>query len=188
MAKRRAKEAGVQPDDVVLGLEPRDEALLTRFRHLAAPVGGADIAEPYEGAHLVDVAADALVEVVQPPDERVGRVVEQLRPVAQRRQRGVEEGEPFGVGVADHASGDVEERLGDGEHRFGRQRRRLAAAEQVGRRVADLPDDLLAGHARRRQPARRGAPAVEVVGPGEDGGGHCPMPAASCQRTPAPYR
>ena len=48
-----------------------------------------------------------------------------------------------------------------------------AAAEQVGRRVAYLPDDVIRPHLGRGQRARRVAPAIEIVGGGEGDDPQC---------------
>ena len=67
----------------MIGLEPRHEALAVVLLVLA------NLPKADEGAHLVNVAADALIEVVQPPHQRIGGIVEQFWAVTQRRQGGI---------------------------------------------------------------------------------------------------
>ena len=139
----------------MVGLEEGDEASTLAFLYFA---------EADKGVHLVRVAAHFLGELFQPVDQRVGAVLQRPAVGLELPQHGVEQGEALRVRMADGGPGQVDERLGDGEHRRAASRgHRPLAAEQLAILPAHLPDDAHWRHAGHDQFARRVAPAVEIV-------------------------
>ncbi|GJD32944.1 hypothetical protein PMNALOAF_4225 [Methylobacterium adhaesivum] len=85
--------------DVVVGLEPRDEAL--------GPLA-LDPAEPQEGVHLVQVAGDGLGHPLQAVDQGIARHLQQATlAVENAPDQGVEESVAFGVAMRHHFCDEV---------------------------------------------------------------------------------
>ena len=128
---------------MVIGFEPRDEAGCAGF-------GFGQLAESHEGAHLVDVAAHGLGEHRQAVDERIGGIVEQRLIVHDAHQRGIQQREPLGIGVAHDRLREIEEGPGHGERARGRGRRRGRRGEEIGG-ARDREGDLAGRNRSRRE-------------------------------------
>ncbi len=125
-------------------------------------------AEANEGAHLVDVAPHLLGEMVEPPPQRIGLVIDRRRCVAQPHQHRVEQREALGVAVEDHRPGQIEEALRHRERRQLRRRQGIAgAAEQVPPFAVNVPDEGIGSDIGQCRSPRGIAPAFEIVGSGK---------------------
>ena len=109
------------------------------------------------------VAADLPRHFLQPAEQAVGLVLQYAGRGADAQQHGVEQGETLRIGVADDASGQIEEGPRDGEGRAVIRSRHGFFGEQVIRRVADLPRNVRRGYPRERESARGGPPAVKIL-------------------------
>ena len=67
-----AKESGIERDDFVLRLEPRDKLFASRFRFFA------HFTKPNKGVHLMAIAADVFDEGLHTMEFRVGGDAQEL--------------------------------------------------------------------------------------------------------------
>ena len=163
-------------------LEPGDE--------MRARIGF-DLAKAEEGVHFVDVAADRAGEPFEPMNDRIGLVLQRVRPLPQLHQHRVEQSEALRILMADHLLRELDEGTRDAEQAGRRGRRRGGRAEQIGLLAGDFPEHLGGRGPDQSQSARRLSPAVEIVGRGEaDGADRPPVNRARCHdHTPfGPFR
>ena len=148
------EKARIGADDMMLGFEPGDEAGAVVLLHLA---------KAHEGAHLVNVAPHRLGQHVDAPQQRIGLVLHQPRPVAQPHQQRIKQGEAFRIAVQDRRFRQIDEGARHREGGADRSRRQRRVAEQVAARIPDLPCHAVRFDPGDRQPPRRIAPAIHIV-------------------------
>ena len=171
------EEPGVQPHDMMVRLEPRRKALALRVRHLA---------KPHERPHLVDIPPHRLGHQIEPPHQQIGTVLQQLRPRLQHQQRPVQQGKTLRIAVTDHPPRQLRKRLRHPQLRLRLGQRRVA--QQVAHLALDPPGHIPRRNARRDQPARGMAKAVEVIGGREGDRVQEEPPAAGALGPRPPFR
>ena len=140
-------------ENEMLGLEPGDIALRA--------VGIGRFPEAHKGMHLVDVAPHALGHELQAMDQRIARYFEQRALSAQDApDEVVQQGEAFGVAVADRQPDQFADTPGQGDRRSAGYGRRGIAEEIVIVRRA--PQHLIGRCAPCHERADGVAESVEI--------------------------
>ena len=147
------EEAGFGFEDVVLGLEPGNEA---------GAVLRADFAEADECVHLVGIAADGFFHGCQAGDVGVGGHPHQGRlAMGQAPEHAIKQGEALRVAVADGAFGQFNEGAGDGRGgEFGAGRGRVRGGTERAWRCCFAGCGLFGQIASCPRSGRRRAEAV----------------------------